>query len=40
MATKKAPAKKTATPVAKKISAVPAKKTTAAKKLRQRLVLI
>ena len=33
MATKKAPAKKTATPVAKKTSAVPAKKTTAAKKM-------
>jgi DNA-binding protein HU-beta len=33
MATKKAPAKKTATPVAKKSAAVPAKKTTAAKKM-------
>ena len=33
MATKKAPAKKTATPVAKKTAAVPAKKTTAAKKM-------
>jgi len=33
MAMKKAPAKKTATPVAKKTSAVPAKKTTAAKKM-------
>jgi DNA-binding protein HU-beta len=33
MATKKAPAKKTATPVAKKTSAVPVKKTTAAKKM-------
>ena len=33
MATKKAPAKKTATPVAKKPAAVPAKKTTAAKKM-------
>jgi DNA-binding protein HU-beta len=33
MATKKAPAKKTATPVAKKSGAVPAKKTTAAKKM-------
>src|ERR1700676_5670195 len=33
MATKKAPAKKIATPVAKKTAAVPAKKTTAAKKM-------
>ena len=33
MATKKAPAKKTATPVATKTVAVPAKKTTAAKKM-------
>ena len=33
MATKKAPAKKTAAPVAKKSAAVPAKKTTAAKKM-------
>jgi DNA-binding protein HU-beta len=33
MATKKAPAKKTATPVAKKSGAVAAKKTTAAKKM-------
>jgi DNA-binding protein HU-beta len=33
MATKKAPVKKTATPVAKKTAAVPAKKTTAAKKM-------
>jgi DNA-binding protein HU-beta len=33
MATKKAPAKKAATPVAKKSAAVPAKKTTAAKKM-------
>ena len=33
MATKKAPAKKTATPVAKKSAAVPAKKTAAAKKM-------
>jgi len=33
MATKKAPAKKTVTPVAKKSAAVPAKKTTAAKKM-------
>ena len=33
MATKKAPAKKTATPVAKKSAAVPAKKATAAKKM-------
>ena len=33
MATKKAPAKKTAIPVAKKPAAVPAKKTTAAKKM-------
>ena len=33
MATKKAPVKKTATPVAKKTAAVPAKKTTVAKKM-------
>ena len=33
MATKKAPAKKTATPVATKTAAAPAKKTTAAKKM-------
>ena len=33
MATKKAPVKKTATPVATKTAAVPAKKTTAAKKM-------
>jgi DNA-binding protein HU-beta len=33
MATKKAPAKKAVTPVAKKSAAVPAKKTTAAKKM-------
>ena len=33
MATKKAPAKKTAAPVAKKTSAVPAKKITAAKRM-------
>jgi DNA-binding protein HU-beta len=33
MATKKAPVKKTATPVAKKSAAVPAKKTAAAKKM-------
>jgi DNA-binding protein HU-beta len=33
MATKKAPAKKTATPVAKKTTAAPAKKTTTAKKM-------
>jgi DNA-binding protein HU-beta len=33
MATKKAPAKKTATPVAKKSAAVPAKKATAANKM-------
>jgi DNA-binding protein HU-beta len=33
LATKKAPAKKTATPVAKKTAAVSAKKTTAAKKM-------